>query len=364
MNRAALGHVTWVSAATSINDLIRTGGHSLTYFGANPATRIPAIHLSRFFVGAEHRPDLERSYYRDYFRRDEAVPRLVGIRDRELVYKSDIYSDQEKKTSVAYNEFRRVNKTENGLFMGIGGIDGCGLIMSFANSTEGNGWTGDQLGTIRRLAPHMRQFARVRRALADARASSASLVDLLENRRLGLIQLDRSGCVLEANDRARDVLLECDGLHDRGGRLAAGHRWENAELQSLLARALPPWGAQGVGGSMKITRGAARGPLVLEIHPTRQTDAAWRLGALVLIVDPVDRLKVAPDLVTRLLGLTPTESRVAVAVAAGQTVVGTSRELGCAESTVQTHLKRVYRKLGIHKQTELVRSVVSLEALG
>ncbi|MXY31321.1 MAG: hypothetical protein F4Y48_08995, partial [Gammaproteobacteria bacterium] len=37
--------------------------------------------------------------------------------------------------------------------------------------------------------------------------------------------------------------------------------------------------------------------------------------------------------------------------------------LGCAESTVKTHLKRVYRKLGIRKQAELVRRVMSLEIL-
>ena len=46
---------------------------------------------------------------------------------------------------------------------------------------------------------------------------------------------------------------------------------------------------------------------------------------------------------------------MAVALATGQTVAGIADALGCAESTVKTHLKRVYRKLGIHKQTELVR---------
>ena len=50
-------------------------------------------------------------------------------------------------------------------------------------------------------------------------------------------------------------------------------------------------------------------------------------------------------------------------LATGQTVAGIARELGCAESTVCTHLKRVYRKQGISKQTELVRRVLSLEAL-
>ena len=57
------------------------------------------------------------------------------------------------------------------------------------------------------------------------------------------------------------------------------------------------------------------------------------------------------------------ESRVAVAVAAGRTVPGIAVSLGCAESTVKTHLKRVYRKLGIRKQTELALRIMSLEIL-
>ena len=363
--KAALADVTWVSVAALINDMIRTNGHSLTYADAGLGGE-PKIHLARFFVGSERRQDFEQSYFRDYYPRDEAIPRLYGLRDGELVYKSDLYTDQEKKTSAAYNEFRRVNKTQNGLFMGIDGWDGGAIVLSFGNSAERRGWGHDQIQAIKRLAPHMRQFARVRRAMADAEALGASLAELLENRRLGIIQLDRRGRILEANDRARDILLKRDGLHDQGGVLAAGHRGENEELQRLLARALSRHGVQGAGGSMKITRRKAGAPLVLEFHPVRNMGAdylAWQLGALVLVVDPAARPRVDPDLVAAVLGLSPTESRVAVAVATGQTVAGIADARGCAESTVKTHLKRVYRKQGIHRQSELVRRVLSLEGL-
>lgn len=364
LHRAALADVSWDSAAALINELVRTRGHSLTYVRPDAGGGLPEILMSRFFIGRERRADVEQLYFRDYFARDEAVPRLYGIRDRELVYKADLYTPGEKRKSAAYNRFRRVYKTENGLFMGIDGLEGCGMIMSFANSTAGEGWGHDQIRIIGRLAPHVRQFARVRRALADARAQCASLGGLFDNKRLGLIQVDRAGRVIEATDRARDILLEQDGLHDRGGELAAGHKGENSELRRLLARASPSDGTTGVGGALKITRGDHRTPLVLEIHPGAQPDDSWRLGALVLIVDPASRPRVDPALLTRFLGLTPRESVVAAAVASGRTVAGTANELGCAENTVRTHLKQVYRKLGICKQTELVRAVLSLKPLG
>ena len=363
--KAAVADVEWLSAAAEINDLVRTNGHSLTCLNLHAGVE-PEVYLSRFFVGTERRDDLQQLYFHDYYWRDEAIPRLYGLGDGEFAHKSDLYSDQEKKTSAAYNEFRCANKTQNGLFMGLDGLDGHTVVWSFGNSTEPGGWTHDQIATIERLAPHIRQFARIRRAMVDARALGASLAELLENRRSGFIQLDRRGRILEANDRARDILLKRDGLRDEEGLLAAETSGEDARLQRLLADASPPFAVQGTGGSMKITRRKAGVPLLLEVQPVQETDTgshAWRVGALVLVVDPEARPRVDPDLASAALGLTPTEGRVAVALATGQTVAGVANALGCAESTAKTHLKRVYRKLGVRKQTELVLRILSLEDL-
>ena len=363
--KAALGDVDWVSAACLINDTIRTAGHSLSYGDRLPGIE-PEVYLSRFFKGAQRREDLEHLYFRDYFWRDEAIPRVYGLDDGDMVCKSDLYTDQEKKASVAYNEFRRPNKMHSGLVMALDGLDGCAVCWSLDDSTERGGWGHDQIRAIRRLAPHILQFARVRHAMASAQALGVSLAELLENGRAGFIQLDRRGRILEANDRARDILLKGDGLRDEEGVLAAETSGEDAQLQRLLARAVPRYGGQGAGSSMKITRRKAPTPLVLELHPVRKVGTdfhGWQVGALVLVVDPAARPRVDPELAAAVLGLTAAESRVAVALATGKTVAGIANELGCAESTVRMHLKRIYRKQGIHNQTELVRRVLSLEAL-
>ncbi|MYE17827.1 MAG: hypothetical protein F4Y07_15245 [Gemmatimonadetes bacterium] len=363
--KAAVGDIEWVSVAGSINDLIRTNGHSVTQVDLDPSGK-SSIHYSGFFVGAERRDDLAYRYYRDYYWRDEAIPRLQGLRDGELVRKSNLYTDQEKKTSAAYNEYRRVYKNQNGFFLGLHQPDSSATVLSFGDSTERRGWGHDQIQMIRRLAPHMRQFGRIRRVMASADALGASLAELLENRRWGIMQLDHSGRILDTNDLARGILLKCDGLSDTQGTLVAGSREENEELQRLLAHALPRSGVHGAGGSMRITRRKVSVPLVLEIHPVRQMgmdDIALQVRAMVLVIDPAARPLVDPVLTARLLRLTPAEGRVAVAVATGQTLAGAANALGCAESTVRTHLKRVYRKQGISKRSELVRRILSLEGL-
>ena len=89
-----------------------------THVGVGPSGK-PEIRLSRFFAGSEYRVDLERLYYHDYFWRDKAIPRLDGLGHGELVHKRDLYTDHEKTVSTVYNEFRRVNRTQDGFFLGL-----------------------------------------------------------------------------------------------------------------------------------------------------------------------------------------------------------------------------------------------------
>lgn len=51
--------------------------------------------------------------------------------------------------------------------------------------------------------------------------------------------------------------------------------------------------------------------------------------------------------------LTPTERRVAELAAIGRRNDEVAAELGMARKTVETHLTRVYRKLGVRSRTEL-----------
>ena len=361
---AALTDELWTSAAASINDLLGTHVHSWTSVDLTPPIK-PRIEFSAFFMGRQHRPDLERLYFRDYYALDEAIPRLYGLRDREIVYKSDLYTDQEKKTSAAYHEFRRPSNWRQGFFLGLHLLDGRAIVLSFGDSTERGGWGGEQIRILRRLAPHARQFARVRHALADAGAVGAALTAQFEDGRTGLITLDRRGRILDANDRARDLLLRRDGVRDQGGTLAAATPGEDGQLQRLLAQALPSGSTQGAGGSMRIARGKGR-TLVLEVNPVGEAGRQYHtrdVAALVLLVAPAARARVDPDFAAAVLGLTLAEARVAVRLAAGQTAAGIAQELGCAESTVRTHVQRAFRKQGITKQTQLVRIVLSLETL-
>ena len=64
--------------------------------------------------------------------------------------------------------------------------------------------------------------------------------------------------------------------------------------------------------------------------------------------------------IASVLGLTPTEGRVALWLTEGKTVPDIAVLSGRAESTIRTHLKRIHLKVGVSRRADLVRLVLSI----
>ncbi|WP_420461646.1 hypothetical protein [Candidatus Palauibacter sp.] len=105
---------------------------------------------------------------------------------------------------------------------------------------------------------------------------------------------------------------ECDpdrrgGLFDKGGFLRARSAEDDAELQAVLARVLPPFGVQGAAGSTMISRPFPRPPLALHVNPVGRPETdlrVWPVAALVLVADPASRTRIDPAVAAEALGLT------------------------------------------------------------
>ena len=363
LQEAALGKAPWSEAALLINEISGTNGNALAC--ADGRTQAEAyFFFMRLCHDGERREDLEEQYFREYWDRDESIPRVGCLADGALVPTTELYTDREKKTSLAYTEARRKTGMQNGLNVRLDGPDGSNIVLSLADSLEPGGWSSAQLARVRRLLPHVRAFVRVRQTLTDAEALGRSLFALLDQGRCSVIQLDRNARIVAANDRACGLLRQAEGLSDRDGFLSATTPRDNGELQQLLAQALPRFGGPGWSGSMTIERTSARTNLVVHVTPVsmRQRDhRARQVAALVLVADPESPPRIDARLVQAALDLTPAESRLAIMVAAGQHTRDIAATTGRSEDTVRWHLQNVFRKQGISRQADLVRRVLSLE---
>jgi DNA-binding CsgD family transcriptional regulator len=75
------------------------------------------------------------------------------------------------------------------------------------------------------------------------------------------------------------------------------------------------------------------------------------------------KLEANCTLVASAYGLTPRESEVLLLLAYGRTLSIIARDLFVAKGTARSHMESIYRKLGVHKQQELIDLVERYEAL-
>ena len=130
-----------------------------------------------------------------------------------------------------------------------------------------------------------------------------------------------------------------------------------------MARALPTSNAVAVSGSMTLHRSSLQPPFVVHVKPVvaPQPDfGAQRVAALVLLVEPGHRSRLDPGLVAETLGLTLTESQIAIWVAEGRSVREIAAATGRRPDSIRWHLKQIYHKQALTGQPDLVRLLLSL----
>ena len=362
LHEAAFDDARWPAASALIDRVCGSRG-SVLVFGDGVSTEDVDIFFARVCFGGQRHSECERNYFGFYHAHDERLPRLRQLPDGQVVSGVSLLTDEERKTSMVYNELLRPSEFGDTLCARLDGPNGSRIVWSSADPVGGDGWSSAQVETVERVLPHLRQFVRVRQTLAGARALGASLGELLVNVGFGVIQLDRRGRVVAANDCARAILRAGDGLTDRDGTLRAALPNEDTDLQRALGRALPANGRTGESGSVLVSR--ERSPVRLALHaiPVNGEGAEpylGREGALVLVVDPERRWRVDPGRLGAILGLTSAESQIAAMLAEGKTIRDIAAATGRRETTVKWHVRHVFSKLGVSRQADLVRLVLAV----
>ena len=364
LHDAMLDDSRWPATSALIDELLGTMGNALLV-GEGPEDDVRILFAAAHYRG-QRREDLERDYLHNYHPWDERVPRVRKLPDSQLVHVTDLYTQQELKTSRTYNEFSPRANGQNSLNVRLDGPDGSHMTWVLCDPVEPGPWSAAQIETAQRLLPHIRQFVQVRQALADAELLGETLTSLLGSTRLGVIQLGRRGRIMEANDRARDILRQGNGLFDQGGFLRARLPGDDARLERLLAGTLPRYGDTAASGSLTVSRPPGLPRLAVHLSPVsaRQLDFGLKsVAALVLVLDPASRPRIDRELVASALDLTPSQSQVAVMLAEGRSVRDIALATGRQPSTVRVFLKQVYSRRGLTGRADLIRLVLSLSDL-
>lgn len=213
---------------------------------------------------------------------------------------------------------------------------------------------------ISHLTPHLQRAMIVRQKLQQQNALETISVRTLDALRTAVVLLDAEAHITHANAGARDVLEEAEILRSVRGRLVTSDPNADRVLRQALASTVVGDRAM-TSSSISLHLTARDGShFVAHLLPLtagrRQSFAASYGACAVLFVSKAAfDTSLAPDLIRKLFKLTPTELRVLLSIVEIGGVPDVARSMGTAESTIKTHLARIFAKTGTKRQADLVR---------
>jgi DNA-binding CsgD family transcriptional regulator len=259
----------------------------------------------------------------------------------------------------------------------LGGVEhGIGTVLAKDNSLvrQLNIYRGEKQGDFsprevkffRQFGRHFARVLELRWQLLALEEQHAAIDKALNAIAQGVILLDRYGLVLFTNQVAESILQAGDALYLRGRQLVIRNSAQCRLLDELVSRCSHPVGdtPAATPSAIAINRPQAR-PLTAVILPCCSTNFiyfAHTPAVIILISDPDAGSLLQPRILEQLFKLTPAEARLATQVASGRTLEESAVELGISRNTAATHLRHIFEKTNVHRQSDLVRLILQSPA--
>ena len=193
-------------------------------------------------------------------------------------------------------------------------------------------------------------------------AEAATFADTLDGLDAGLYLVDADGRLIHVNAVGQSILDARDILQEIRGHLAACDPRVNQALRDVFA-------AAGQGDSALGTSGIAV-PLIgqdgqhhvahalpLTSGARRRAGVTYRAVAALFVRKAALAMPPCSEVIGKAFKLTPTELRVLLAIVELGGVPEVAAALGVADTTVRTHVSRLFEKTGTARQADLVKLV-------
>jgi DNA-binding CsgD family transcriptional regulator len=212
------------------------------------------------------------------------------------------------------------------------------------------------------IVPHVRRAVLVGKSIAFKQAETATFMDVLDGLSVGLFLIDANGGIVHANAAGSNMLGAGDLLRSIGGRLVAGNAQVEHSLRETAAAAAN--GDQEVGTRSIVVPLRARDEeryvahmLPLSGGARGRVGAAYSAAAALFVRKAELQYPSPPEVIGRTFDLTPAELRVLLGIVQIGGVPEVAAAFGIADTTVKTHLGRLYAKTGTARQADLVKLV-------
>jgi DNA-binding CsgD family transcriptional regulator len=240
-------------------------------------------------------------------------------------------------------------------------VASCAYLSVIRNQTQG--MVDDAMR--RRMAmivPHVRRAVLISKVIDLKQAEAATFADVTDGLGAAMFLVDASARIVHANAAGDALLQERDFLRAVGGRLVAVEASTDQSLREIFAAAASgdnALGRKGIAVPLVALDGERYVGHLLPLTAGKRRDAGVKYEAVAALFVQKAALEMpsVPEVIAKTYKLTPTELRVLLAIVTVGGVPEVAATLGIGETTVKTHLGRLFDKTGSGRQADLVKLV-------
>lgn len=312
-------------------------------------------------------PELVQLYAEKYHHINPFFLREPQPRTGHIGRSHELITPEEFEQTVFYREYFRQLNLFHVISVTVLSESDISGNFSLSRTKEMGIYTDEEAHLLHILLPHLQRAFRIGQVLDGLRMERTMMSEVLNKLPQGALIVNRTGHLLFANQSAEQILARNDGLSlDHQGNLAAPTA--NDQLYQLIASAghsnaiLP---AQS-GGIFQLQRPSGLRPLSLLIAPLNHDlshDNYHQPSVLIFITDPEQRTESTEAVLQQLYSLTPAEARLAAILVQGKSIATAATELHVTQNTARTHLKHIFEKTDVRRQSELVQLLLNSPAV-
>jgi DNA-binding CsgD family transcriptional regulator len=276
----------------------------------------------------------------------------------------DLVTSGEYRNTEIYHDFCRINEVFHTCWSAVEQTKDIAAGLGFIRPESAKPFQAKDVDLLNLLNPHLAKAFRLQHMLERAAVNNETLLTGIAQFDFGVIALDGERRITNLSARAKHLLDQQDGIRVQASRLEATYAPENSKLQETLAMTGQIWENphQLPCNTLLLSRKSGKKPLQLVVFPlvSRGLFVEDYPQMLVFLSDPSSKPASRAAVLRALYGLTPTESRLADLQLQGFEVREAADHMRTTPETARFHLKRVLAKTGTHRQTELMRLMLSL----
>ncbi len=210
-----------------------------------------------------------------------------------------------------------------------------------------------RLETLTDLAPHLARVVTLNENLEALQSRWRTWHTIAAQSSQAYMLVDAMGVVQDTNAAADRFLADGDGLRLDQGRLVVRMPGDKAGFAGALQRARDA--DEPI--ALAIHRYSGQSPYHLVLRPMGRMDPTPDTGAIIgiCVSDPERPCGVSPAQFKQLCGLSARESELTALLLEGASLAEAAQRMGVAEATTRTSLNRIYDKLGVRRQSDLMR---------